>query len=554
MVTAPAIAGISWRFVASGRILTNPVVHDSGETSFAAEDRNLYRLTAEGEIRWRTRLPEMPSGRLTALHDGSVLIELSDGRVERIARSGRRAWSLHPPEEELTGIAASNLGIIYLSYEGGGIRALNYAGHALWALSVGDSVVHGPYISGSGELILITESAELLVLTVDGTVAGSYDLDGVPSVAALAPDSTVVVAGDDGSISRIRPSDGTSQVIAEVDRDVRRLIIDSDGSLAFVDQVGTLHGLGSSGPLSGVSGRFAGTGTGGYIVSEDSGVLRVFDEAGETVVRMSVGGGGKLGEPVMGAGGHIVVPGPEEEWLVYGLKIEPARRPAWITANGSARNDGRIFEISVPGRRELRERRDYRVLSDTIGAGVSQESERVLSDLEARLDDGDLRGVLAWISTLLMEITGIGFSRGDGRFVSPDIAARAYTALGRVGDLIALRGLELAAARAADPSEFRAIMRAVSAVGFSDRVSRGVLITEIYARAGGPGRSAAMDEAFVSASEELWEQGARLPRLLVETLSHLPRDGATERIRVRARALLARVAIGNQPVIRAALR
>ncbi len=554
ILAAPLTAETSWRFVASGRIVTSPVVLDSGEVSFAADDRNLYRLSAGGELRWRTRLPEMPTRRLTALHDGSVLIELSDGRVERISRSGRHAWTLRSPDEKLTSIAASNLGIVYLTYEGGGIRALNYAGHSLWALSVGDSVVHGPYISGDGSLVLITEGAELLVLTSDGTVVDSYDIEEVPAVAAMGPDGTVVAADEHGRISRINITDGTREVIAEANSAVQRLILDTSGALSFVDETGELHGATTSQPLTQVDGGAAGTGDGGFVVSEESGVLRVLDDAGETVVHMHVGGGGALGEPVIGAGGHIVVPGRDEGWIVYGLKIEPVRAPAWTASGGSARNDGRIYEVAMPGRRELRNRRDYLVLSDMIRAGGASESERVLSDVEARLDDGNLRGTLAWISSLLIEITGIDVSSRESRLVSPDIAARAYVALGRVGDLIALRGLERAASRANDPTELRAIMRGFSSVGFSDRIPRGVLISEIYDRGGGPGTSAGMDEAFISASEELWEQGARLPRVLVETLSYLPQRGASEQVRMRARALLARVAIENQPVIRTALQ
>ncbi len=548
------MAEASWRFVASGRIVTSPVVLDSGEVSFAADDRNLYRLSAGGELRWRTRLPQMPSGRLTALHDGSVLIELSDGRVERISRSGRHAWTLRSPDEKLTSVAASNLGIIYLTYEGGGIRALNYAGHSLWALSVGDSVVHGPYISGDGSLVFITEGAELLVLTSGGTVADSYDIEEVPAVAVKGPDGAVVVADENGEISRISISDGTREIIAEADSAAQRLILDIDGALAFVDEAGELYGATSSEPLAQVDGGVAGTGDGSYVVSEESGVVRVLDQAGKTVVRMRVGGGGRLGEPVIGAGGHIVVPGRDEEWVVYGLKIDPVSAPAWVTAGGSGRNDGRIYEVAVPGRQELRNRRDYRVLSDMIRAGGNSESERVLSDVEARLDDGNLRGTLAWISALLIEVTGIDVSSRDSRLVAPDIAARAYVALGRVGDLIALRGLERAASRVNDPSELRAIVRGFSILGFSDRVPRGVLISEIYERAGGPGMSAAMDEAFISASGKLWEQGARLPRVLVEILSYLPQSGASEHVRMRARALLARVAIENHPALRAVLR
>ncbi len=552
---APLMAESSWRFVASGRIVTDPVVLDSGDVSFAADDRNLYRLSSTGELRWRTRLPEKPAGRLIALHDESVLVELSDRRIERITRSGRHSWSLRSPGERVTSITASNLGVIYLAYEGGGIRAVNYAGQSLWALSVGESVVHGPYISDNGSLVLITESGELLVLTSDGMVLESYDIEKTPSLAVMGSDGALVVADEDRrEIGRIGISDGTIEPIAETDGSVKRLIVDSDGAIAFTDEHSELYRVNSSQPLSQVEGGAAGTGDGGFVVTEEPGVVRVIDHEGETVVRMHVGGGGALGAPVIGVGGHIAVAGRDEDWVVYGLKIDPVSVPAWANAGGSARNDGRIFEVGAPARNELRNRRDYRVRSDMIRAGGDSESEQVLSDIEARLDDGDLRGALAWVSTLLIEVTGIDATSRDPRRVAPDIASRAYMAMGRVGDLTALRGLELAASRADDSTELQAIMRGFSSLGFSDRVPRGVLISEIYDRVGGPGASVATDEAFLAASEELWRQGARLPRVLIEMLSYLPRSGATEQVRGRARGLLARVAIENRTVVPVAIR
>lgn len=548
-----------WRFVASGEILTPLVVHDSGGISFISDDGNLYRVHEYGIRQWRRRLTEPPSGEIAGLHDGSVVFGLESGAVKRVGPAGAVAWRLSPAETPLSSISASNLGVIYLAYESGGLRAINYAGRSLWAVSVGSDFAHGPILGTEGQVYLVTEGQELLQLSPDGHTEISYELERVPVQAAIRPDNTLVFGYEDGSIEVVDAQTDTETLIAQVPSAPQQLFVDADGTVSALDSDGHLWRISDDPePADGYTVytvaegvvRAGATGAGEYIVTDADALVRRIDSSGE--VRMTIrpgflqGSAESISAPVMGRSGHVAF--TDSQWALWAFSGQNIAGRSWLGEASNGLRNSRIAELHPLSRSDLRDITEYRVLSSLVSEGGLRESERVLEEIESALDRGDLRGQSSWISHLLMNLAGhaaggpdSGNSTRGSRRVTSEIASRAYAALGRVGDRVALQALHHAALRVDDVTRLESVMAALGETGYDLDVSRDIIIQRAYRRAGGPGAHAGLDTAYIRAIETLWEQGVRLSPDVVSQIAALQESGANGRIRGEAGDLLTRM-------------
>lgn len=536
----------AWRFVASGSAVTQPLVFDDGDIVFGADDGNIYRVGAEGRRRWRVRVRPGPTENMVALHDGAVVVELENGTVKRIAPGGGVAWRLSAPDEPLRGMAASNLGAIYLTYEGGGIRAVNFAGRPLWAISAGASFRFDPIIGPDGNLHLVTDEQELLLISPDGETVRSFRLEQVPDHVALSPDGSLVFATSGGVLYSVDVTDGTLNEIHEGAGPLESIFVDAEGVISIFTAEGTLYpsfatisGSSESEMTSSIA-KDALSGaalidTNRFVVAETEGRLRVIDETGASLITIQTQGMGELRGPRVGSAGHVAVTG--SEWITYSFRVSEVSSTAWRGAGGSGRGDGRVHHLAPLSRREALERVRYRTLTALVEQGGSEQALRVLDEVEPLVTSGDLRGLLTWVSYLLIDIAGVNVGSQSQQRVPVEISSRAYRLLGRVGDRTAAEGLVRAAARVAEQSEVEALMEAISLLGYTHGPSRASLIHGLYSRAGGEGTAESLDIAFLDAAEALFRQGEVISRGMIEQISHLPSSGVGEVVRERAEAL-----------------
>ncbi len=550
LITASAdLSGVeTWRNVASGPIESDVVVDDRGNVSFAVNDRWLYRLDREGNRSVRIRLPEAAGEHIMALSDGSVVFSTESGNIKRVSPGGRIAWRLqHNDGEELKSMAASNRGFLYLAYETGGIRALNYAGQPLWAIDPGHTPVLGPTLGSNGDIHIVSEDKELLVLNAQADIERSFQLDRLPSHMAINADDELVLVYEGHRVEIVEPQKGERRVLARGDSDgsgasVENVFVDSDGTVSLFTDEGVLlrHTGRPDREFEQIADSLFGAaavGDGTFIITEPDGVFRRIDSAGRPLMTVQThSGGGELSRPVVGRQGHVAVAG--SEWTVHGVVLSGVGGRAFRGANGGAAADGRIGPVSVAHRHRLLSITEFRVRWGMIEGGDTAAAGRFVNDLEAAISDGNLRGMSLWASELLLTITG-GSNRGAERVAMPaELVRRAFTLLGRIGDARAAAGLEQHALgeRAHDHPD--SVIKGLSLLGYSYRYERSELIDVVYRRAGGAGVSAEMDGAYLDAIELVWRQGGEISRNAIETIARLPNKAGSTAARQQASRLL----------------
>lgn len=540
----------TWRHVASGAIESNVVVDDTGNVSFAVHERWLYRLDPAGDRSFRVRLSEAVGDHIMALSDGSVVVSTAGGDIKRITPSGQVAWRLrHDENAELEAMAAGNRGVLYLVYANGGVRAINYAGHPVWAVDVGDPVVHGPKLTSDGNIHVVTEEGELLVLNAQADVEQSFQLDRMPSHIAIDSDDELLLIYDGLQVERVDPVAAERRIIASgaAEHDGGRIsdvFVDGDGTVSLFRDDGVLlrhTGSGETGfrTIADSLRGAAAVGDGSFVISEMGGVLRRVDSYGQTTMTLRTrSGGGELFSPVVGRGGHVAVSG--SEWTVHGLLLDSVDGRAFRGTGGGAAADGRIGPVRSPDRESLLGSPAFRARLGLIERGDTTAAERLLEDIEKGVSEGDLRGMSLWASELLLMISDDRDRRKIRASMPADLVRRSLTLLGRIGDATAALGLEVHALGESRPEHPDAVMEGLSYLGYSYRHRRSDVIDIVYARAGGPGVSAGLDAAYLDAIELVWRQGGAISERVIERIARLPHEAREKAARDRARRLLGR--------------
>ncbi|MFW5995373.1 MAG: hypothetical protein ACOCRN_04605, partial [Spirochaetia bacterium] len=491
-------------------------------------------------------------------HDGSGVLGLESGAVIRVGPAGVVAWRLAAAEQPLHSISASNVGVVYLAYESGGLRAVNYAGHPLWAVTVSEDFVHGPILDAEGRIYLVTEGYELLQLSPDGRTQMRYSLDRVPEHAVMRPDNTLVFAYEDGAIDVVDPQRGRETRMLEAESEVEALLVDEDGTVSVLFSNGDLgriqqHDQSAEGYSIEILAReVAGavsSGNGDYITTDRNGVVRRVDEDAE--IRLTIrpglveGAVNDLSAPVIGRSGHVAV--TDRRWALWSFSGIEVSEPSWRGQAAGGLRDGRIAVLEPPSRRDARNITQYRILSSLSTRGNVRETERVLEDIETALDRGDLLGRSSWISYVLIDIAGEGAGSPEAREgeVPSEIASRAYTALGRVGDRVAVRALQYAAENVEEVSQLESVVTAIAQSGYDFDSSRDVTIHRAFHRFGGAGEHSALEMTFIRAIETVWEQGGGVSPATVSQVAELQESGANRTVRDNATRLLRRLIFGS---------
>jgi len=148
-----------WAFETGGGINASPAIGADGTVYFGSEDKFLYALSPDGDLKWKF------------------------GAGDKIS------WSA--PSIGLDGT-------VYFGAWDGFMYALNPDGSLKWKAAVG-AVSSGPVADADGNLYVGTRADQFVSLTPDGQVRWQFPFTGsASSSAAIAPDGTLYFGASDG--------------------------------------------------------------------------------------------------------------------------------------------------------------------------------------------------------------------------------------------------------------------------------------------------------------------------------------------------------------------
>ncbi|MFP4510206.1 MAG: PQQ-binding-like beta-propeller repeat protein [Spirochaetaceae bacterium] len=537
-----AVDGDIWRRVISGAPVGPSLVHDDGSITVLADDRNLYRFHSDGRPVFRLGLRTRNDRLVAGLPDGSVLLAREDGSLTRVSHAGEIAWSLQPTPSAVERAAVSNTGFLVLTYAGGGLRALTYAGHEIWSRRVGASIRYGPFIDGSGRLILVTADSELLVLGPGGDVRISYDLETMPTSVVLRSDGTLLTAREDGSLTIIQPDSGRERVIKEsighgaflqTDTSGRPVVL-HDGVLQVLDGEGNPEII-ADGVQSAVV-----AGADRFVVIRADSTIEVLNTNGSVQASVRVADAGELSEPVAGRNGQVIVTG--SRWVVYGFRVSGGQGPMWSGPEGSGSRDYRPGVVRGESRSTWRTSTEFRFFEEMVTSGMERQQRSVLEELETRAEAGTLGAAYSYASYILGVLVGVPGASGSRQQVSIELLRRGYDLLAWLGDNRAHSVMEHGAQLYRDETRVGILMDAIADIGYSHRIERQDMLLSLLRR---NERSPRVQTAFIAALQTMHEQGYPPSESALETLTSLTSIGATASVRDAAREFISRVSRSN---------
>ncbi len=535
IVHANGLQGEVWRRVTSGEPSDPVLVHDNGSISIIADDRNLYRFAGDGRLEFRLALRTRNDRLIAGLSDGSVLLSREDGAVTRVSHRGAIAWSLLPTDSVVERAAVSDSGFIVLTYTGGGLRMVTYAGHEIWSRNVGARVSFGPFIDSRARLLLISDDRELLVLGPGGDVRYSYDLDSLPTHAALRPDGGILVAGSDSRLSVIDPDSGREEIVSTGLSGIRSLQVDSSGfpvvlhgeTLSRIHSDGTVQRLASGVRSAVVAGEDR------YVLVRTESRIEIIDDSGQTSASIRVDESGQLSVPYAGRGGHVVLTGTR--WVVYGFQVRASDSNLWTGDAGSGARDYRSGPVRGEDRSVWRRNTEFQFFEALISSGIQAEQQRILEELESRVSSGRLGAAYSYASYVLGILVADSRTQGLVRTATIDMVRRGYELLALIGDAHAHAVIDRAVALYRDEARIEILMLAVADIGYSHRVAREDLLLTLFRRSS---ESTRVQTSFIEALRRIYSQGYEPSQQSIQVLNSLSVVGGNAAVRDMAREFL----------------
>lgn len=427
-----------WRFAVAGRVRSRPIIDGAG-VAFIAEDRRVYRLSYQGDLLWKTRLPGQITGAFSRGSDGTLYAGLRDGGLCAVNPYGDLLWTVATPGPLLADPAVTYRGRI-ITHQPQGVLVYSHLGRLLWQWRDYPSGGTAPVADQQGRIYLGRQDGRVICLNRGGTLRWIKELSG--GITALVPDrQRIYAAMDDGrflALSRegellwslILPSPPGYPVY---DRNGIYLIARS-GTFFALDRDGNItesrEGPFQGSPLLGETHSYLETKSGTVVSLEPSALTPGLPVTGS-----------EKGPPLIG-GGLLLKGG--EEWTLAAYPAEKERRGAWSQYGGSSHHSGFLEPRGFPFSEDPGfGGNDFLYLWNLIRSRDWSSKEIALKEIEKGLIEGrpEQQEYLVYLlhyavsEALLRPIY-------QGRTILndfPPIRERAALLLGQYGDLFSVR-------------------------------------------------------------------------------------------------------------------
>jgi len=137
---------IDWRFPTGGKIQTPPVEGSDGSVYFCSEDRFLYALNSDGNLKWRTKFSDRLTETLALGIDGSIYIGSRKGLIFAVNPDGEKLWTRNLKGIPFGSPAIAPDGTLFLVTENGWIYSISHNGYIRWEIELPAGPVLAPVL------------------------------------------------------------------------------------------------------------------------------------------------------------------------------------------------------------------------------------------------------------------------------------------------------------------------------------------------------------------------------------------------------------------------
>jgi outer membrane protein assembly factor BamB len=388
----------------------SPIVN-AGRTLFLCQDRYLYSLRADGTREWRYNLASRPVDCFALAEDGTVYAGTEDGRLHAVNRSGDPIWTYRPGRSRILNPALSLDGFVFLPLANGEIHSLNARGDLLWKISLNAAVSANPVIDTNGFLYIATNDGFIYAFNRWGRELWRFWIGQEAVLLALDKKGRLYAATDEkmlislntaGSVNW-KKNTGSAAVSVLTGPGDLIVVLRDDGTLLSLTDSGEIRYPAVSSPVTAAAAYPAGTAQ-LLTVGEKGEELSLYHlESGRRnkIIRPNKG---RILQPVCAIDGSTVF--GTESWLVFGMQARLTTEEdewTWNQKYGNSLRNGRIWQIEqYPAlKHDWDNNLDYIYFLDQIDSDLSSERASVLTEIERRLENADLRGSLPYIKELL---------------------------------------------------------------------------------------------------------------------------------------------------------
>lgn len=212
----PDRPSVRWRARADGYRFHQPIVGADGAIAVYADDRSVYLVGPDGEVRWHHPVGKPVAAEPAFGADGTVYIGCGDGdlNVRAVSAGGTLLWGEQWGTAMQTRPVVDEDGSIYITSSDDSVHALSAAGQELWSIEEVNVRANG--ITLAGRSLLLQDDRQifderdsswksnynLVALSLGGEVLWQREMGGeLVGNAIVGADGTIYVSAADNTFS-----------------------------------------------------------------------------------------------------------------------------------------------------------------------------------------------------------------------------------------------------------------------------------------------------------------------------------------------------------------
>lgn len=454
-----------WDINIGGKVVSAPAV-SGGNVYVIADDRYLYCISSEGEIRWKFNVKDWVRDSLTLGPDGTVYVCTGFGNCIAINKEGLEIWRYWFRDEPAGSPTIDFRGNIYIPTKSGKIFNLSHTGRLKWQITLPAAAAGALTLDVSGTLYVITLDERIYALDRYGEILWVFLCAGIPGQVIPVGLSTLITGTDQNTI-----------VALTIEGEFIWNVYFSAPLLSILYENGVIYGIDFSGLLKAVDNqgnilwekKLNGVPFGGFIITD---VINIFCGNGRyyTVSKKGVflqaytGSSGFTGAVVSEEG---VIYSGNENWHFYAFNSTFPEKEFWIQSGRDASHSSNMLGYNPKNiYPDIPDKFNTFILRSLAVMTSRDIKQSVLNQIEEDFKSGEYFGKEDLYNELLYQLLAEGVLRVETenkRVVNdyPDIRSSSADLLGKYGNLKSISYLLYMLPRETEEYVLRSVIRAL---------------------------------------------------------------------------------------------
>ncbi|NLN75253.1 MAG: PQQ-like beta-propeller repeat protein [Armatimonadetes bacterium] len=254
-----ATGDIMWSYLTGNIVMSSPVIDPSGNIYIGSLDGYMYALDSSGALKWRASTSVVPGSPTTAVYSspivtpsGSLVFAALNGYIFSLdVETGAEQWRYNTGTTMMASAAVSGDGeYLYIGGTDGKLRCLSSDGQLQWEHQAIDKINTAPAIADDGSIYATSADGYLYCINPDGSLrwktASFPNLLGSP---AIGIDGTAYFGTYDGYMLAISTTGKRLWTFRTAATIKSSPVIDISGNLFFGNVDGMVYSVDSVGQM-----------------------------------------------------------------------------------------------------------------------------------------------------------------------------------------------------------------------------------------------------------------------------------------------------------------